>query len=219
MTSVLRSPLVLPLAAALAGATVTGYFNIPAGTQLPVHWSVDGAADAFWPRDRALLMAPAGATVVLALMVFADRFAPGRQAGRHVAAAASTGIIALFAMIQNVIVLSGLGIDVPMVRVIAFAMGLLSIVIGNVMPKSQPNGIAGPRLPWTLANPANWAATHRFTGRLMLVSGGILMLAALMLDAGRLLAAVTISAFMLPFGLGSAYSYVFSRRYGPPSRQ
>lgn len=219
MTSVLRSPLVFPLAAALVATTLAGYLMIPSATELPIHWGVDGRPDAFWPRDRALLTAPVGAVVVLALMAFADRFSPRRQASRHLVAAVSTGILALFMAIQTVIVLIGLGFDISMVNVIAFAMGLLSIVTGNVMPKSQPNCIAGLRLPWTLADPANWAATHRITGRLMLASGSILMLAASTLDAGRLLAAVTICAFMLPFGLGSAYSYMFSRRYGAPSRQ
>lgn len=219
MTSVLRSPLVLPLAAALVATTLAGYLMVPPGTELPIHWGVNGSPDGFWPRDRALLMAPIGAAVVLALMAFADRFAPRRQAGRHVAAAASTGILALFTAIQTVIVLIGLGVDVSMVRVIAFAMGLLSVVIGNVMPKSQPNGFAGLHLPWTLADPANWAATHRLTGRLMLISGITLMLAALALNAGPLLAVVTIVAFVLPFVAGSLYSYIFSRRQGQPSRR
>ncbi len=219
MTSVLRAPLVIPLAAFLAAATCAGYLMIPTDTELPVHWGVDGDADLFWPRDRALLLAPIGATVVLALMALAGRFAPARQAGRHVAAATSTGMLALFTAIQTVIVLIGLGIDVSMVRVIAFAMGLLSIIIGNVMPKSQPNGFAGLRLPWTLADPSNWVATHRLTGRLMLISGTVLMLAALMLNAGPLLAVVTIAAFVLPFGVGSLYSYIFSRRRARPSRR
>lgn len=219
MTSVLRSPLVLPLAVALVGATLTGYLTIPTGAELPIHWGVDGNPDRFWPRDRALLVAPIGAAVVLALMIFVDRFAPRRQAGRHVAAAASTGILAVFTAIQTVIVLIGLGIDVSMVRVIAFAMGLLSVIIGNVMPKSQPNGFAGLRLPWILADPANWAATHRLTGRLMLVSGSILMLAALTLSAGPLLTPVTIAAFAPPFLVGSVYSYIFARSKGQLSRR
>ncbi|OCP26404.1 MULTISPECIES: SdpI family protein [unclassified Ensifer] len=217
MTSVLRSPLVLPLAAALVATTLAGYLMILPGSELPIHWGVDGKPDGFWPRDRALLMAPISATIVLALVAFADRFAPGRQAGHHVAAAASTGVLALFTAIQTVIVLIGLGIDVSMVRVIAFAMGLLSVVIGNVMPKSQPNGFAGLRLPWTLADPANWAATHRLTGRLMLISGIMLMLAALALTAGPWLAAIAIAAFVLPFVVGSLYSYILSRRQGQPS--
>ncbi|NVD41153.1 SdpI family protein [Ensifer sp. HO-A22] len=219
MTSVLRAPLLLPLAAALVATTLSGYLMIPSATELPIHWGIDGKPDAFWPRDRALLTAPLGATVVLVLMAFADRFAPGRQAGRHLVVAASIGILALFVAIQTVIVLIGLGFDVSMVNVIAFAMGLLSVVIGNVMPKSQPNGFAGLRLPWTLADPANWAATHRLTGKLMMAAGILLMLAALALNAGPLLAVVTIAAFMLPFAVGSLYSYIFSRRQGQPSRR
>jgi len=53
----------------------------------------------------------------------------------------------------------------------------------------------------------------------MLVSGSLLMLAALALNAGPLLAAVTIAAFMLPFAVGGLYSYIFSRRQGHPSRR
>lgn len=218
MTSVLRAPLVIPFAALLAAATLAGYLMIAPDTELPIHWGVDGNADGFWPRDRALLIAPAAAAVVLTLMAIAHRLAPRQQAGRHVAAAASTCVLALFTAIQTVIVLIGLGIDVPMARVIAFSLGLLSIVIGNVMPKSQPNGFAGLRLPTTLADPKNWAATHRLTGKLMLVSGSVLVLAALTLDAGPPLAAITISAFLLPFIVGSLFSYIHARRQGQPPR-
>ncbi|TFW22382.1 SdpI family protein [Massilia arenosa] len=55
--------------------------------------------------------------------------------------------------------------------------GILFIGIGNVMGKLRWNYTVGVRTPWTIANERVWDKTHRFTGRLW-VAAGLLMLAA-----------------------------------------
>ncbi|WP_077961439.1 SdpI family protein [Ensifer adhaerens] len=214
MTSLLRSPIALVSGGILLSATLVGYLAIPAEASLPIHWGVDGTADAFWPRDRALALAPVAVAVLAALSLAVARFAPQAelQAGRHIAQVTLPGILALFAAIQAVIVLIGLGIDLPMTRVIAFSLGLLSIVVGNVLPKSQPNGLAGIRLPWTLSDAANWRATHRLAGLLMVCAGITLALLALAMSTGPALAAATIAAMLLPVAIATLYSYRLTRR-------
>lgn len=209
-----RSPIALASGGVLLSATLVGYLAIPAGVQLPIHWGVDGTADAFWPRDRALALAPVAVAVLAALSFAVGRFAPRAelQAGRHVAEVTLPAILALFATIQTVIVLIGLGVDLSMTRVIAFGLGLLSIAVGNVLPKSQPNGLAGIRLPWTLADSANWRATHRLAGLLMISAGITLALLALVMSAGPALSVATITAMLLPVAIATLYSYRRARR-------
>lgn len=53
-------------------------------------------------------------------------------------------------------------------------MALLMILLGNYLPKSEPNPVLGFRVKWT-DDPQNWAATHRYGGRLW-VGLGVAML-------------------------------------------
>ncbi|HEV7306543.1 SdpI family protein [Ensifer sp.] len=217
MTSLLRSPAILVLTGILLSATIAGFLAIPPETLLPIHWGPDGTADAFWPRNRALFLAPVAVALILTLSAFAERFAPKPEirAGRHVTAVTVSGILALFAAIQTVIVLIGLGFDLSMSRVIAFGMGLLAIVVGNVLPKSQPNSLAGMRLPWTLKDAKNWRATHRLTGGLMVATGALQVALSLALPTGMLLAFTTVAAMVGPVSIGCLYSYSFSRGRRP----
>ena len=208
------TPLNLGLVAILAIATVTGFILVPAGTTLPVHWGITGEADGFLPRDAALLMLPLIALLVLALLVGAQRLAgeQRRQASRFAIAAAVPALLALFTAIQVGTVMIGSGVNVDMVRVIVVGVGVLFIVLGNVMPKTQPNWIAGIRLPWTLSDPVNWQATHRVGGLLMMAGGAAIVLTAILTGHPMTLLAVTLIGVFLPVAITTIYSYRLSRQ-------
>jgi len=208
------TPLNLGLVAILATATAAGFVLVPAGTTLPVHWGITGEADGFLPRDAALLMLPLVALLVLALLVGAQRLAgeQRRQASRFAIAAVVPGLLALFTAIQVGTVMIGSGVDVDMVRVIVGGVGALFIVLGNVMPKTQPNWIAGIRLPWTLSDPVNWQATHRVGGLLMMAGGAAIVLAAILTGHPMTLLAVTLAGVFLPVVVTTIYSYRLSRQ-------
>ena len=53
-------------------------------------------------------------------------------------------------------------------------MGLLFAVIGNYLPKTKMNSTMGIKVPWAYSSEENWAATHRFAGKIW-VTGGILI--------------------------------------------
>lgn len=214
MIATLRAPLLWLLVAMLVAATVIGLSSIPAESELPIHWGLDGTPDRFWPRNWALSIAPLAVITMLAVNLFVGVIGSDREvtAGRHVSHAAILGLTALFVAVQVTIVLTGLGADVPMTRVLALGLGLLSIVLGNVLPKSQPNGFAGIRLPWTLASSANWTATHRLTGRLMMVAGMGLVALAIATPNPTALALATLAALLLPPVVGGIFSYRLARR-------
>ncbi|WP_164125602.1 SdpI family protein, partial [Stenotrophomonas maltophilia] len=78
--------------------------------------------------------------------------------------------------IQAGVVLIGAGYPDLMVRIISLGIGVMLILLGNVLPKTQPNRLAGLRLPWAGTDPAEWRATQRLTGILMMLCGAGLLL-------------------------------------------
>ncbi len=108
-------------------------------------------------------------------------------------------------------------LNVPSVffQVQPFVLGLLLIAVGNFLPKCRQNRTLGVKLPWTLASEENWNATHRFAGKLWVVSGAGMSFASFLPETATAAICVTgiVAAALLPVG----YSYVFSRRNRNPA--
>ena len=208
------TPLNIALLVLLAAATIAGFVLVPAGTILPIHWGVSGEPDGFLPRDGALLLIPIIAIFVLALLFGVQRFVSEerRQASRHAIAAVIPTLLILFTAIQAATVMIGTGQAVDMVRIVVALVGLMFVVLGNVMPKTQPNWIAGFRLPWTLRDAANWQATHRLGGLLMMLGGAAMVVAALVTGSSVALLIVTVIALFGSIAATIAYSFALSRR-------
>jgi uncharacterized membrane protein len=194
--------------------TVAGFVLVPADTPLPIHWGIGGEADWFVPRDLALLMLPLVAALVVGLLVGLQRAAGAERvrASRHAVAAVVPALLGLFVAIQASIVSIGLDVPVDMPRVIVAGIGVLFVVMGNILPKTQQNLLAGVRLPWTLGSPANWQATNRLAGMLMLAGGGAMVLVAVLTGATPILVAVTLIAALAPVIVATVYSWRMARR-------
>ena len=67
-----------------------------------------------------------------------------------------------------------LGVEFSPVLWTMVPMGILFILIGNYMPKTKMNYTIGIKVAWAYTSEENWAATHRFAGKVWVV-GGILM--------------------------------------------
>jgi uncharacterized membrane protein len=90
---------------------------------------------------------------------------------------------------------------------ISLAFGAFMIGVGNLLSKTERNFFLGIRTPWTLTSDRNWMATHRFTGRLMLGLGLILMISSFLSDRLHLAIVVVLVAGLAPI----AYSYWYFR--------
>ena len=210
-----RSPLNIAFVILGLLATVAGFVLVPGDAMLPAHWGVDGQPDMFLPRHWALLQMPAVIAAVWVIFWAIDRWGNSerRQASTHVMNVALTAITALFVLIQVLVVLVGMGIAVDVVRGVLVGVALLQIALGNAMPKSQPNYVAGIRIPTTLADPANWQATHRLAGILMILGGLANLAAAILLPVGVMLFVVFLAAFLLPMIVASLYSLAYARSH------
>lgn len=208
------TPLRLALLAAMAVTVIAGFVLVPAGTDLPIHWNVAGEPDGFVARDLALLM-PVGVVALVWLIVLAvARFASRAEveAGRYVTSVTITALTAIFLAIQVMLVLIGIGAPVNVVQVLAVAFGLLMLVLGNAMPKSQPNSFAGIRMPTTLRDSANWQATHRLGGILAIAGGLVLLIAAFVAPRDELF--IWLLACVLgPMLTAAVYSLIYARQH------
>lgn len=211
MTHPVATPFNLVLAVALAVATIAGFVLVPAGIDLPVHWGLSGAPNAVLPRDLALLMLPAIAVLILGLLVWVRRSAAA-AGGRQALTTAMSVLLGLFVAVQTAIVMIGVGIAVDMVRIVVLALGVVFVVLGNIMPKTQPNGVAGIRLPWTLADAANWQATNRLGGWLMLLGGLLMACTALLSGQPAILLTATAIGVIVPILVATLFSYHLAHR-------
>lgn len=76
-------------------------------------------------------------------------------------------IIFLYSALNNIENIN----DFEFYKIFSLVISLTYIVIGNILPKCQPNKLIGIRTKWTLSNPTIWRKTHRFTGRLFIFVG------------------------------------------------
>ncbi|MBN8941210.1 MAG: SdpI family protein [Rhizobiales bacterium] len=214
MSRMLFSRFNLVLWAALALVTFAGHALVPADAVLPVHWGLNGRPDAFWPRSAALAVAPAMVIVNAAIFGLVGRFAPPEHlaGGKHVLAVVIPAISGLALAIQAGIVLIGAGYPDLMVRIISVGIGVMLILLGNVLPKTQPNRLAGMRLPWMSADPADWRATQRLTGILMMLGGAGLLLCGLIVREAQWLAVAIVVAVLVPAIAGTVRGSLRGRR-------
>ena len=94
---------------------------------------------------------------------------------------------------------------------IPLILGLLFIITGNYMPKMKQNSTLGIRIPWTLANQENWNRTHRFSGKLWVI-GGLLILFSMALPSTLMTTSFVVILMILGFA-PLIYSYGLYRKH------
>jgi uncharacterized membrane protein len=198
----------------LAGVAAVAAARLPAGTRLPIHWNAGGQADGFAGAPVALfapVMLCAGLSGLMMVLprIEAARHRIERSAG--LLRAAWGGVLAMMVLVEAMAAAPAFGIVLPGHLLIA-GMGMLLIVIGNALPKSRPGHFVGIRTPWTMADEANWIATHRFGAKTMIAAGAAILLAALLpIDAATrsLWVRIAIGCAVVPPIL---YSWLFQRQ-------
>ena len=170
---------VLLLAPFVAG--VVFYSRMP--EQVPIHWNAANEPDNFAGRAVALFVLPAILLVLNAVVWFFTTHDPKkdnlkRSKGLLTLAHWFLAVLPLF--MQAIVIAAALlpyGLNVGMI--VMMGVGLLLALVGNYLPKCQPNYTVGIRLPWTLASEENWRRTHRFAGGVWVVGGLLIALFAL----------------------------------------
>lgn len=179
--------------------------------RVPVHWNLHGQVDGHAPRLWAALFPVLGVGLLAFLTWLLPAISP-RRFGIRPFAAVYAGLMLVgqgFVLVLGVVGLlaaAGYAVSVPQVAVLG--VGALYVILGNYMGKLRRNFFIGIRTPWTLASEATWERTHRLGGRLFVLGGLIVWLAALSGLPLPVALVVLLAAGLYPVG----YSYVIYRR-------
>lgn len=65
--------------------------------------------------------------------------------------------------------------DLPIMRIMAWLLAAMYLVLGNYMPKCRPNNVVGIRVKWTASSEENWNATHRLAGPCYMICGFLMI--------------------------------------------
>lgn len=195
--------------AVMLGAAAWGWGQVPAGTQVPIHWGIDGQPDGFAPREIAFFLLPALAAGLTVLLVLVPRVEPrsanlARSGSAYVQV--GIGLLIVLTIIQLMTVVAAAGRPVDVSLAVGLAVGGLFVVLGNVLGKVRSNFVFGVRTPWTLASDRSWNKTHRLVGRLFVVLGLAIVVAG-PLGGDSVLFSVLIGGIALILVVAIAYSY------------
>lgn len=154
----------LALAGISAAATVAVFSGLP--SEMPVHWNAAGEVDTYAPKSVVLLTGALPLLLFgLQLLLERTKYGAANEArNSRVTGIAVTGAAMLVGVLHWLSVLHGTGHAVDMVLFVKAGVGLLFLVLGNYLPKLQPNAVIGIRFPWTMRSPQVWRRVHRVAG-------------------------------------------------------
>ena len=151
--------------------------QVPEGVEVPLHWGIDGTPDRYGPAWEGLFMPPGVMALVLGIFSVLKWIEP-RQENLQKSLVARGGIalavVLMMLVLQAGTIAIALGNEVPMVRLVLFAVGLMLMVMGNFLGKTRSNFFIGIRTPWTLSSDDVWRKTHRLGGKLFMAAGAIM---------------------------------------------
>ena len=184
--------------------------------QLPdsftTHWGADGTADGVGSKAFAVFGIPAIFLVVNLLCIFCTYLDKKNWEKNQKAMGMLFWIMPILSIIINCAVYkTSSGNAMDFFWLFPVMLGALFIVMGNYLPKVSQNRTFGIKIFWTLANEENWNLTHRFSGKIWVACGILILLTAflpLIWSIGALLVAV-----VAMIGASYVYSYNIYRKH------
>jgi uncharacterized membrane protein len=156
--------------------TVISYPYLP--SKVGVHWNYKGAPDSFENKSYGVIILPFTMIAMYLVTMVLPKIDPKKsnyQRFQGTYFRIMNGILLFLFLFQAVQITSGLGIVNPKYAVPEI-VGILLIFVGNLAPKFKPNYFVGIRTPWTLASEDVWKKTHRFGGKVFVISGLLMLL-------------------------------------------
>lgn len=199
------------LLAGMVGVSLWAWDQIPDGAQVPIHFNLSGEPDRFGSKLEALTAMPI-VLVVMTLLLYVLPWLDPRRANVEASAkfwnAIAIGVTLLLAYIHVLLTLTATGSAVEMGSAIVPAINVLFILLGNYLAKTRSNWFAGIRTPWTLSSEHSWEKTHRWTGRLFVLSG-LTGLAAWFVTDTQTAMLISLAALFVTIIAAFVMSYIF----------
>ncbi|WP_002145175.1 SdpI family protein [Bacillus cereus] len=180
--------------------------NLP--DTMAIHWGTEGV-NGFSSKFNAMLLLLGIMIFTYVLLTITPKIDPKKKNydkfSRSYTIMNYSVLVVLF-LVNMLVIGVGLGYDIPMNSTPYILVGLLFIVIGNYLPQCKPNYFVGIKTPWTLSNEEVWRKTHRFSGKVFVVLGVIMILSVFAPAAWK--AFLMVGIIIGAVGLTMGYSYV-----------
>lgn len=209
-TSPLLAILILAAPAILAAILYPG---LP--ESIPVHFNAEGQADKFDHKSSIWIHISILFTIGLGVYLLVSnihKIDPKKTANVSAATYKTIAvIISVFIAIVNtgmVLSMSNTFKNFNIAKLIFPSVGLLMSVIGYFMRDIKPNYFIGLRLPWTLEDEENWAATQQLAAKIWVPAGIVMAVASLVfpfMTSFIITMVLTLVIVIIP----SIYSYRF----------
>jgi len=179
---------------------------------MPVHWNIFGEADGFSSRLVGAFTLPIILTLTAIVLMVLPRFEKMRQSIDRVRDIYNIAIFVtasfLLAM-QVMVLLSSVGMDLPVVVIFPMLFGFLFIVLGGLFPHIARNAHVGIRLPWTIRDENVWRMTHEHGGPVFVIAGVLMVLESPV--AGMYAMSLMLFIFMCTIVYITVWSYRLSK--------
>lgn len=146
--------------------TLVALIVLPASVQVPIHWNTQFEADQFASKWIGVFVMPLAAIGTQALFFVIPKIDPGKN--QKALQSMSLATLALLTLIHANILWAAYVGDLQLQSFVFFGCGMLLVVLGNVMAKTQVNAVIGIRTTWTLDSPVVWQKTHQLWGALLM---------------------------------------------------
>lgn len=186
--------------------SVVVYSSLPA--ELPSGFTWSGDIRGTLPKAILAVLTPAIYLSVILVMHFLIRISPRKFSmpnSKHAMHIIVFGVGVMLFFLHISLLLGGGDFEF-FTRYFSWGMAAFLIIVGNVFGKTERNFFLGLRTPWTLASTANWKATHRLAGKLMVVCGAALAVSTVFWPNMPAMLALTLTPLLIP-ALYSVYYY------------
>lgn len=178
--------------------------------QMATHWGGNGEADGWSSRPVAVFGLP---LFLLAIHWMGVWLTGQDRRNRN----QNEKILQMMFWIAPVISLFGmggtyaaaLGQSLRIDRLALLLLGIVFTIIGNYLPKCRQNYTIGIKIIWTLSDEENWNATHRLAGKLWVIGGLVLIVAAFLPGNWHIFVAPLLLGIMVVIPI--VYSWWFHR--------
>ncbi|MGL4731008.1 MAG: SdpI family protein [Clostridium sp.] len=177
---------------------------------IPIHWGINGEVDNYGPRYFIFLPSFIMGGIYL-LFKFLPNIDPRKYNYKKHKKAYENIVFAtiIFLFIMYLLtLLTSLGYNLKIDKIVPFLVGILFIIIGNYIPKSKSNFYFGIKTPWTLSNDTVWKKTHRLSGKLFIVSGLIISISSIFFNSYILFIIIIINVISIAL-IPTIMSYIF----------
>lgn len=182
--------------------------------RVPIHWNISGQVDGWGSPLMACLPLPAIATGVYLLILAYDWGGLDFKAARAMSPATTRQVrmlvLLLMGGLQGSILWTSLRGGVATPSGINLIVSLFFVLLGNLMPRLEPNAWAGIRIPPTLENREVWKRTHRMCGKGCVVAGLLGIPASLLPE--RMANALLLPLVITPLLAAVIYAYWIRHR-------